>query len=209
MAWIDLSIPLDDTTPVWPGDPPIRIERLHDMATGAVANLSVVSICAHSGTHIDAPLHFIKDGLAIDQVPLEVFTGRCRIVDCGDADWITADLMHTFHPQPGERLLFKTRNSEGWGRPVFNEEAVAFDPSGAAALRDAGVRLVGIDYLSAGNYRRWGAVVHQIILGAGIPILESLDLSGVGPGEYDLMCVPLLIPGAEGAPARALVRPVS
>lgn len=179
------------------------------MTQGAGSNLSLLSMGAHTGTHVDAPLHFIQDGRSIDQVALDVLCGPCRVVDCGDADWITGDLVRSLGLVDGDRVLFRTKNSDLWGDPEFQEDAVAFDPSGAMAISELMIRLVGIDYLSAGSYRQWGAEVHRILLGAGIPIIESLDLSRVEPGRYELVCAPLLIQGAEGAPARVMIRPLA
>jgi arylformamidase len=179
------------------------------VADGDASTLSVLNISLHCGTHVDAPLHFIKDGRTIDQVPLDAVLGPCRVVDCGDADWITEDLVRSFDLHEGERVLFKTRNSGLWGDPQFCETAAGFDRHGARAVRDAGLRLVGIDYLSVGSYRKWGIEVHHAILGADIPIIESINLTGVEPGDYELFCAPLLVPGAEAAPARVLIRPLS
>lgn len=175
------------------------------MADGAACNASTLTMCAHNGTHLDAPLHFVKDGAAIESISAETLCGPCRVVDAGDARWITQALVEAWAPRPGERLLLRTRNSALWGHSEFARDAVGLDPGGARALRDAGVALIGIDYLSVGSFAKHGVVVHHILLGAGIPLLEGLDLREAPAGEYQLVAAPLLIPGADGAPARAFL----
>ncbi len=206
MAWIDNSVPLGERLPVWPGDPAYRRELVFSIAAGEVANLSRLELGAHAGTHVDAPYHFVDDGRTVEKLSLDVLCGPCRVVDCGDAEWITRELIESFALRRSERVLFKTTNSSLWGDPIFHEDAVAFDRGGAEALRDARVRLVGIDYLSVGSFRKDGVEVHRTLLGADIVLLEGLDLSRVEAGEYELVCAPLLLVGAEGAPARALLR---
>jgi arylformamidase len=205
MDWLDITVPLADTTPAWPGDPRFEREFIHSIARGDETYHSVLRMSAHNGTHVDAPLHFIADGRTLEMIPASVLCGPCLVVDCGDAEWITADIVASASLVHGDRVLFKTRNSSLWGDPHFAEDAVGFDRGGAKALRDAGVALVGIDYLSVGSFRKYGIEVHHILLGAGIALLEGVNLSGVKPGRYELVCAPLLIPGAEAAPARVFL----
>ncbi len=206
MAWIDITVPLDDNLPVWPGDPAPQRELVSSMAQGAVCNVTRLALCAHNGTHIDAPFHFIADGATVETIPPDLLCGPCRVVECGEAEWITRALVESFSLEPGTRVLFRTRNSRRWGQPTFAEDAVGFDPAGARAVRDAGVALVGIDYLSVGSFREHGITVHHTLLAAGIPLLEGLDLTHAPAGDYELFCAPLLLPGADGAPARVFLR---
>ncbi len=155
---------------------------------------------------MDAPFHFLTDGRTVDALPPDLLCGPCRVVDCGDAEWITRELVESFALQGTERVLFKTTNSALWGDPTFHEDAVGFDPGGAKAVRDAGARLAGVDYLSVGSFRKHGIKVHHTLLGADMVLIEGLDLSRVEPGEYELLCAPLLLVGAEGAPARVFLR---
>ncbi|MBL8213255.1 MAG: cyclase family protein [Bryobacterales bacterium] len=173
-AWIDITQPLRVGMPQWPGDPPFTFQR--EVYEGV--SLTTITMCAHTGTHVDAPLHYLDGGAAIDAMPLDALIGPARIVD---SDWV----------EPAERVLIRTR-------PGQDEIAV----EQALQLVDAGAKLVGIDSLSIGD-----AEVHQALLAAGVVILEGLDLRGVEPGEYDLVCLPLKLEGADGAPARVVVRP--
>jgi arylformamidase len=209
MAWIDITVPLDDNLPVWPGDPAPERGLVSSMADGAVCNVTRLSLCAHNGTHVDAPFHFIADGRTIETITPDLLCGRCRVVDCGDADWITRDVVTGFGLAPSSRVLFRTRNSRLWGSPEFAKDAVGFDPGGAKAVVQAGVSLVGIDYLSVGNFHKHGIKVHHTLLGAGIPLIEGLNLREAPAGEYELFCAPLLLPGADGAPARVFLRTLS
>jgi arylformamidase len=187
--WIDISVPLRPGMPVWPGDPPMSIERLSAIAAGAAANVSAVSMCLHTGTHVDAPLHFLDGAPSIAEMPLDALVGPARVVAIGDSKTIRG-LRH------GERILFKTRGDQ-----------THLAPDAAALLVDRGVRAVGIDRLSIGAPNEEGDHVHHLLLGAGIWIVEGLDLAAVPPGRYDLICLPLRVPGADGAPARAILRP--
>jgi arylformamidase len=160
----------------------------------------------HTGTHIDAPLHYLPGGASIDAIPPDATVGPARVVQV-DGPVIDAVTLGPVAPQSGERLLFRTANSERcWHGACFRKQFVSVTPDGARHLVAAGIRTVGIDYLSIGPYGREGDETHTILLSAGIWILEGLNLSGVPPGRYELACLPLKIEGGDGAPARALVR---
>lgn len=206
--WFDISVPLRKGMVHWPGDPPFDLERVQDMERGDRNNLSRLALGAHSGTHVDAPLHFIRAGASISDMPLDAMMGRARVIEISDADSIKPAELRRHAIRRGERLLFKTRNSPRvWRTDSFIEDFVFISPGAARFLSRRGVALVGVDYLSVGGYRRSGRETHLALLHAGIWIIEGLDLSLVPPGRYDLVCLPLRIDGAEGAPARALVRP--
>lgn len=207
MTWQDVSVPIRVEMVTFPGDPTVHLERAASMADGAICNVSRLDFGLHSGTHIDAPIHFIDGAAGLETIPLEVLVGPAIVVDAtaieaqldrGAIDGLTI-------PPGTERVLFRTRNTELWGRPTFSTSFVALTADGAQALVERGVRLVGADYLSIAAY---GDPVdtHVTLLGAGVVIVEGLDLRAVEPGSYDLICLPLSIPGSDGGPARAILR---
>jgi arylformamidase len=188
---IDVSVPVRPGMITYPGDPEVRLERVSSIGDGDVVNLSRLDLGVHSGTHVDAPLHFLDGGRSVETLPLDVLVGPCVVVDGLDPAAV---------PAGAERVLFKTPNSRLWERAEFSEDFVALDAEAARALVERGVRLAGIDYLSIGDEE-----AHRILLGAGVVAVEGLDLREVEPGEYRLVCAPLKLEGAEGAPARVLL----
>ncbi|MFC2021245.1 cyclase family protein [Chloroflexota bacterium] len=208
--WIDISVPLRDAMVHWPGDPPVTIKRVKDIEQGATANLSVISMGVHSGTHVDAPIHFIKDGKGVDSIPLDTVVGRVRVIEIRDPESIKQEELAGYHIRCGERILFKTGNSpDVWQKDEFFEDFVFISDDAADFLVERGVRLIGIDYLSVGSFKHSGSYVHKTLLSGGVWIIEGLNLSNVMPGKYDLICLPLRIVGGDGAPARAILRPLS
>ena len=207
--WIDISVSLRDAMVHWPGDPPISIRRVQDMEQGDTANLSMVSMGAHSGTHIDAPIHFIQQGACVDKMPLDAAVGRARVIEIRDSESIKPEELLRHHIRRGERILFKTRNSSYvWRNDKFVEDFVFISDEAASFLAERCVRIVGVDYLSVGSFKRGGSHVHKILLGADIWIIEGLDLSRVSHGKYELICLPLKLEQGDGAPARAILRRV-
>lgn len=200
----DISVPLAGELPIYPGDPEVRIEPVLTLEGGDGANVCRISMAGHSGTHLDAPRHMLADGATLDAVPLSLLMGRALVADLrGPAELGVRELERL--PLRGEqRLLLKTDNSLLWGEARFRPDYVSLTPDGGRFLVDAGIRLVGIDYLSIERFGGDGSV-HRTLLGAGTVILEGLDLSGVDGGVYELVCLPLRIPGADGAPARAVL----
>jgi arylformamidase len=206
--WIDASVAIEDPMPTWPGDPPVRVVAASRIADGADANVSRLDMGAHTGTHVDAPHHFIDGAATVDTMPPSVMVGPGRVVTVDELA-IGAAAIGALAIQAGERVLFKTRNSPAaWRLGRFDEEAAHFTADAARALAAARPALVGIDYLSVGGYRDAdGPEVHRLLLGAGIWIVEGLDLTAVPPGPCDVACLPLRVARADGAPARVLVRP--
>jgi len=191
----------------WPKDPEIKIERLIEITRGDVCNVSHLSMGAHTGTHMDAPLHFIAKGKSIDELPFEATIGSARVIQIADKESIKPGELGVHRIKAGERILFKTRNSEqSWRSNEFDEDFVYISKEAAEFLAERKVRTVGVDYLSVGGYKRDGVETHHALLGAGIWVIEGLNLSKVKPGEYELICLPIKLQGAEGAPARALLR---
>ena len=209
-GWIDVTASLDpSTTPVYEGDAPMKFEFLKDMRKGDVLTLSAYSLGAHSGTHVDAPMHFVRDGASIDRVPLEPLIGPARVIDVPDSvQAIDAAELNRHDWRGTPRLLFRTRSSRrGWmTSSTFHRDFAYIAPDGAQLLADAGVQLVGIDYISAEQFGAPAARTHQILLGKGIPIVEGLALQAVPAGDYDLIVLPMKVAGHEGAPARAILR---
>jgi arylformamidase len=205
--WIDVSVPLRTGMVHWPDDPPVSIERVLDIERGDVAIVSRLSMGAHTGTHMDAPLHFFSTGRSIDTMPLTATLGRARVIEIRDPESIKPEELRPYQIQRGERVLFKTRNSARcWQTDDFVEDFVYISQEAARYLAAQQVQTVGIDYLSVGGYFRDGVETHHALLEAGIWIIEGLNLSSVAPGIYELVCLPLKIEGSDGAPARAILR---
>ena len=209
-AWIDATATLDSaTTPVYEGDAPMRFAFLKDMRRGDPLTLSVFSLGAHSGTHVDAPMHFLVDGAPVDRIALDALIGPARVIQIADSvQAIDAAELNRHQWRGAERLLFRTRSTERrWmSSAVFHRDFAYIAPDAAQLLVDAGVKLVGIDYISAEQFGAPAPRTHRIILGRGTPIVEGLDLSDAPGGDYDLIVLPMKVRGHEGAPARAILR---
>lgn len=206
--WIDISVPLRDYMVHWPEDPPVRIQKIKDVERGDSHTLSTISMGSHTGTHIDAPAHFLKGGRTVDRIPLNLFSGKARVLEIKDAGSIKVAELAQFNVKRGERLLLKTSNSKLWQSSKFNENFVYISPGAAEYLAECRIELVGVDYLSVGGYKADGISQHKALLGAGVCVLEGLDLSKVFAGNYHLLCLPLRIENGDGSPARAIIRPV-
>jgi arylformamidase len=207
--WIDVSIPLRNGMVHWPGDPAFRIERLSDQEQGAGATVSRMSLSVHTGTHMDAPLHFIRGARAIDEMPLEATMGLARVIQIQDRVSIGRAELERHAVSGGERILFRTENSSRcWNSDAFHEDYISISPDAAHYLAECRVRCVGIDYLSVDPFREDAAETHQILLEAGIWIIEGMNLQAVAPGKYEMACLPLRLMGSDGAPARAVLRPI-
>ena len=198
---IDISVPVSPNTVSWDNESVPVIERVSSIDAGDGYNLSRLVFGSHTGTHVDAPLHFIDRGGPVDRLPLAALIGPALVVDARDvAEEIGPELVERELPAGCERVLFSTRNSELWKERGFRSDFVGVSPSAASLLVERGVRLVGIDYLSVG-----APETHRELLSHGVILLEGLDLRGVAAGRYRLACLPLRIVGADGAPARAVL----
>ena len=192
----------------WPGDPEVTIERVRKMESGDDCNVSTIAMSAHTGTHIDSPFHFVKSGVGIDELPLSAVIGKARVIEIMDPDSIKPEELRLHRIRKGERILFKTLNSERcWKTDQFVEDFVYISTDSLKYLVDRGVRTIGVDYLSVGGYNKNINQVHQVMLKSGIWIIEGLNLSRVKQGNYELICLPIKIEKGDGAPARALLRP--
>lgn len=207
MSWQDISVPIRSGMVTFEGDPLVHLERASSMADGAICNVSRLDFGVHSGTHVDAPVHFIDGAAGIEAIGLDVLVGPALVVEARDVvgPFDRAAIDGLVIPRGTERLLFRSRNSELWNNSTFDGSFSGVTQDGAEALVDLGLRLVGIDYVSIAPFGN-PTPTHLALLGAGVVILEGLDLREVEPGAYDLICLPLRIPGSDGGPARAIVR---
>jgi arylformamidase len=207
MAIYDVTLPLGPATPLYPGDPPFVMEMYRHIATGESSNGSRLAMGSHNGTHIDAPLHFIAGGLSVDQIPPEALVGPCVLVDVGDADSITADVLKRLNLAGRKRILFRTKNS-AWIGKRFQEPFIGFSADGAKYLAQLGPVLIGIDSPSLDPRGTPGYPAHVAILGSGkiMGAIEWLNLTGLETGDYEIFCGPLPVVGAVGAPCRVLLR---
>jgi arylformamidase len=212
-GWVDITATLDPAkTPVYEGDAPMKFDFLKDMRRGDNLTLSVYSLGAHSGTHIDAPMHFIGDGVPVDRVPLDRLMGAARVIEIPDSiQAINAAALNRQEWKGAPRVLFRTRSSHrGWMDSVrFHRDFAYIAPDAAQLLADAGVVMVGVDYISAEQFGAPAPRTHQILLGRGIPIVEGLDLRPIQAGDYEVIVLPIKVAGHEGAPARAIARRAS
>jgi arylformamidase len=206
--YLDISLTISADLPHWPGSPLIELTRRRDMAQGDPVNDSVLTCGVHTGTHVDAPLHFLANGADVTDLSLEALIGPAIVATLPDVEAITAhDLEALNLPADTQRLLLRTRNSEGWQRGdcTFRPDFVALTTDAAHWVVARGIRLIGIDYLSIQRFRD-NPETHIALLQAGVVIVEGLNLAGIEPGDYELICLPLKLANAEGAPARAVLR---
>lgn len=204
---IDISVPLKPDLPVWPGSPGFKLYRTMNLAAGDEANVSQLDTDVHVGTHVDAPCHFIESGTAVEDLSLDVLMGAAYVAELPEVQAVTAqDLEKLNLPPNTTRLLLHTTNSRLWEENVteFNKDFVALTADGAQWLVDKGIRLIGVDYLSVQRYYD-STLTHEILLGAGIIIVEGLNLTNVAAGMYQLVCLPIKLVGSDGSPARAVL----
>jgi len=204
-ALIDISVSIRERMPIYDANPGVRLERALSIPRGDTANVSRLELGVHTGTHLDAPLHFFENGADAASLPLEPLVGLAYVADATalhgpiDADSIRSCGI----PDGAERVLLKTPNGRLWERDDFTRDFIRLDGAGARLIVERGIRLIGLDYLSIGD-----AEAHRALLDAGVLALEGLDLRHVAAGWYELLCLPLLVPGSDGAPARAVLRTV-
>lgn len=205
MRVIDISVANGPTQHVYPGDPPPRIEQAAAIAAGAPANVSLLTLGSHTGTHVDAPYHFLEDGPKLGAVTLDRMVGECVVLELRGRAAVDAAALRAAPIRPGDIVLCRTDNSWRWEAPVFQRDFTYLAPDGAELLLDRDVRAVGMDYLSIEQFGSAGFPVHKRVLGAGMFVIEGLDLRAVDPGRYTLVCLPLKFPDLDGAPARAVL----
>ncbi|NLI91212.1 MAG: cyclase family protein [Peptococcaceae bacterium] len=201
----DISLPLYPGMAVFPGDPVFSREQTNSIDQGDYYNLSRVSLGSHTGTHIDAPYHYLQKGMTVDQLPIEDLIGEAKVIEINAEKTILPEHLQYRDIRQGDRILFKTRNTELLQGKAFRQDYTYCSPEAACYLREKKVRLIGIDYLSIDDAAAEDGPCHRIFLSAGIIILEGLNLFGVPEGEYDLIALPLKILGCDGSPVRAVL----
>jgi arylformamidase len=211
-GWYDISVPLKQGMVYLPIDPvPPKIYRFSDVDLGSKVTMTMLEIISHTGTHIDAPRHFIPGGSTISDMPLNATIGPARVIEIKDKEKIKVEELKKHNIKKGERLLFKTRNSPlSYESPKFVEDYVYLDGDAAVYLAEKKIILFGLDCVTIGDYRNEESVVktHQTLLSAGIYIMEDCALGHVPPGEYELICLPLLMYHGDAGPCRAILRPL-
>ena len=208
MRTYDVTLTISPELPVWPGDPAVELTRVSKIEEGANANVSRLNMGVHTGTHVDAPYHFLKDGKTVETLQLKDLIGRAYVLHLPDSvDTITRDVLENADiPPRTRRVLIRTRNSKLWAEAgsQFNTNYVAIKEDAARYLVERSVKLVGVDYLSVAPYEDT-APTHKVLLEAGVIIVEGLNLSKVRRGRYNFFCLPLKLAGSDGAPARAIL----
>jgi arylformamidase len=207
MKLIDVSVSLDENLPNYPNNTRFSLEAIKRVARGDSSNVSTLHMSAHAGTHVDAPRHFFDEGIGTEALPLEMLIGGARVIELTTRSGITADDLGGVDLSEGdERLLIKTHNSGLWESAAFHPDYSGIAESGARYLVERGIKLVGVDYLSVEEFRKPGAPAHHVLLGAGVIVIEGLNLRDVEPGIYEMYCLPLRVVGSDGAPARVVLR---
>ena len=204
----DISLTIYPGMFVWPGQPQVALDTIKSIAQGDLSNISLLHIGTHAATHVDATRHFIAGGIGIDSISTEVLIGPARLFQLPGIQYIDRNLLERLDVTGVERILFGTHNSALLKKSSFEQDYVFLTEDAAHYLVDRAVKLVGVDYLSVEKFQKEGRPVHHILLGAGIVIVEGLDLTEVPPGDYELLCLPLKIKGSDGAPARVLLREI-
>jgi arylformamidase len=194
--------------PVYEGDPGVKIEAWSSFAKGDSSNVSMLNFGAHTGTHVDAPAHFIEGANTIDKLSLEILIGPARVIQVPE-DYTEIDpaFLSGCDLADVERVLFRTRNSGFWDQG-FRKDFTHLVPEAAELLVRNGVKLAGTDYLSIEKFHSGHHRTHLTLLSHGIVIVEGLNLGDVPAGDYELICLPLKIAdgSGDGAPARAVLR---
>jgi arylformamidase len=205
----DVSLLISEDLPIWPGDPGISMTLASSLNHGDDANVTRLEMGVHTGTHIDAPIHFEAEGKSIDELSMDTLIGPCRVFDLsGIVENIEYESLKSLDFSGATRVLFKTQNSTWWasGETKFQKDFVCITEAGAKFLVDQGVKLVGIDYLSVEKFGSSDYSTHHLLLRNQVVIVEGLNLSGVSSGEYELIALPLRLKGSDGSPARVVLK---
>ena len=205
----DITVPISENTPIFPGDPNVKINLCGAISKGDLVNVSALTFCAHTGTHIDAPSHFIEGGKQAHEIDLRKLIGKCRVIELENNE-PAVEPKHVENLENVERVLFKTRNSNFWNEPEkgFRQDFTYISPDAAKILVEKDIKLVGIDYLSVDKFGSEDFQTHITLLEKEIVIIETLDLREISAGEYELVCLPLkyIGGGGDGSPARTILR---
>ena len=204
---VDVSVLLAPGLATYPGNPEFQISAVNRIADGDIANNSKLVMGTHTGTHVDAPLHFFDGRPGVDAMPLELLIGRARVIDLPHRGGITEQHLAAAGLREDLRVLLRTPNSALWNTSDgFHTDYTYLTEGGAKFLVGQGVKVVGVDYLSVEQYNKAGAPAHKALLGSGVIIIEGLNLSETDAGQYEMYCLPLRIAGADGAPARVVLK---
>ena len=204
----DISLTIYPGMLGWPGQPQLAMDTVKSIAQGDSSNVSLLHIGTHTSTHVDAPCHFIPGAIGIDSISPEVLIGPARLFQLPEIPHIDRNLLEGLELKGVERLLFGTSNSTLLKQSQFVEDYIFTSEDAASYLVDMGIKLVGVDYLSIDQYQNMARPAHHVLLGAGVVIVEGLDMTGVPPGDYELICLPLKIKDGNGAPARVFLREI-
>ncbi len=203
---LDVSVPLTAGMPAYPGNPDFELQPVKRIAEGSSSNVSRLVMGTHTGTHVDAPRHFIEDGAGVDALSLDLLIGRARVVDIPKRGGIGVEELAAIGLREDIRLLIKTPNSALWNGEGFHQDYTYVTEEGAKYLVGQGVKVVGVDYLSVEQFKKAGAPAHRALLSQGVVIIEGLNLSEAEPGMYEMYCLPLRVAGGDGAPARVILK---
>jgi arylformamidase len=207
--WIDISTTIKNGMVHWPGDAEVKIKKEQSMQASDECNVTTLQMSAHTGTHVDAPLHFIASGTDASEISLEKLIGVVKIFDIENPKTISLEEVRNLHIEIGCKIIFKTKNSNrNWSEEPFNHQFVYLSTEAAQFLVDKNVQVIGVDYLSVAGEEN-GSSVHRILLNQDILIIEGLALQNIEPGNYEMICLPLKIKDADGAPARVIIRKIN
>jgi len=204
---VDVSVPLQSGIATYPGNPEFELQPIKRVAAGGSSNTSRLVMGTHTGTHVDAPRHFFDAAAGVDGLALDLLIGRARVIDMPHRGGITDT--HLAEAELGDdvRVLLRTPNSALWNSGEgFQEDYTYLTEQAARYLVEQGVKVVGIDYLSVEEFKKPGAPAHRALLGENVVIIEGLNLSEAEPGPYEMYCLPLRVAGADGAPARVVLK---
>ena len=204
----DVTVPITNTMPVWPGDPAVQLLPKSHLSRDKshTVRLTSIEMGSHTGTHLDAPYHFVEGGRQLHEIPLEQLIGKATVFEVPGVRSIGRGDLERLKWDGVEKVLFKTDNSKHWQDNKFYEDFVYLEPEGAEFLVELGIRLAGIDYLSIDKFKSEKHPTHFVLLRKNVVILEGLNLNSVPPGEYTLFALPLNLSGADGAPTRVILK---
>lgn len=207
-SYIDISYHINNKMAIYPNNPEVNLEKVSDISAGNKTNVTRICLGSHTGTHIDAPSHFLRDGLTIDQIPLDRLNGKAKVIDATNRNEIDVYFLRSLNIEKDDILLLKTDNSYCWSCDRILDDYVSLSYDAAEYLVQKKIKLVGVDYLSVERpkiKRSIGISVHKILLEKNVLICEGLNLKVAVEGDYDFLCFPLCIDGLDGCPVRAVL----
>lgn len=206
MKLYDVTHTLCSDTPVWPGDPSVKVESRSSIENGDACNLTSLVLGSHAGTHLDAPYHVFKNGKKLSEIDAELFIGDCLVIEILDKKEILLSDIDGLIPNGTKRLLIKTNNSKRNFYGEFYTDYASVDAQAVEYMLSMGVKLLGVDYLSLGVWGKTLATHETFFTRGGEVIVESLNLSDVPQGEYEMICLPMKLSCEDGAPVRCILK---